>query len=89
MAKHVSKLSDQAKEYAKEALQTLDRSVLIEMLEGIGVACYDEETEETFAEAIVDSIEAGDIEFDFSFAASKAYPNHIARMWLDIDDVWI
>lgn len=85
----MSQLSEPAKAYAKEALQTLDREVLIQMLEGIGCACYDEETEETFAESIVDSIEAGDIEFDFSFAASKSYRHGIQMMWLDIDDVWI
>lgn len=84
----MNKLSESAKEYAKEALQTLERQELIDMLENIGCACYDEESEETFAEAIVDSIEAGDIDFDFSFVASKAYPPHIARLWLDIDDVW-
>ncbi len=85
----MNKLSEAAKAYAVEALQTLDREELISMLENIGCACYDEEGKDVFAESIVDSIEAGDIEFDWSFAASKSYRYGIQRMWLDIDDVWI
>ena len=38
------------------------RAGIVEMLEAIGIACYDDETTEELAEAAVDSIESGDIE---------------------------
>lgn len=39
---------------------SLDRAELVEELESLGIACYDEETDETLADALLDSCTAGD-----------------------------
>lgn len=39
----------------------LSREYIIELLEGIGVACYDDEPTQLLREALFDSVEAGDI----------------------------
>lgn len=84
----LAKLTEAAKTYCTEALEALDREELVNMLEGIGVACYDEEDNTVLAESAADSVEAGDIEFDFGFHAAKASPHHVYMLWLDIDEVW-
>jgi hypothetical protein len=82
-------LSPEAREYCIEVLIHNGREELVSSLEGIGVACYDEEDDRELAEAAADSVEAGDIEFDFSFVASKQYPHHLQRLHMDINEVWV
>lgn len=84
----MQKLTDEAREYCLEVVGEINRETMVEMLEGIGCACYDDEDISDFIEAIVDSIEAGDIEFDFGIHAAKNQKHHMYMKWLDIDDVW-
>ncbi len=84
----ITKLSEQAKQYCKACLLTLPREELVEKLEAISIACYDDEDNEILADAAVDSVEAGDIHFDWSFAFSKSMPHSVKMMWLDIDEIW-
>jgi len=90
VTKKTSCLSEEAKAYCQASLERQGRGAVVEMLEGIGVACYDEEGVEELAEAAVDSVEAGDIEFDFGMSAvDRSDGDYLYRLWLDIDDVWI
>lgn len=83
-------LSRAAKAYCTKALAELDRAELVSMLEAICIACYDDESvSNDLVPSAIDSIEAGDIEFDWSFAASKQYGHAAQMFWLDIDDVWV
>lgn len=41
---------------------TMDRADLVAALEGIGIACYDEESNDTLAEAYAESMESGDLD---------------------------
>jgi hypothetical protein len=85
----MSKLSSDAKAYCVEVLKNQGREALVSMLENIGVACYDDEDDYTLAEAAADSVEAGDIEFDWGHSYASSLPRHIYMAWLDIEDVWI
>ena len=84
----MQKLTEQAKTYCKEAISTMERDEIVSALEGIGTACYDDEEIEDLVDSYVDSVEAGDIEFDFSYASAMQYSHHIKMMNLEIDEVW-
>lgn len=84
----MSKLTEQAKTYCKEAISTLERAEIVSTLESLGIACYDDEETEELVDSYVESVEAEDIEFDFTYAAAMQYPHHIKMMNLDIDEVW-
>lgn len=84
----MQKLTEQAKTYCKEAISTMERDEIVSALEGLGIACYDDEDTEDLVDSYVDSVEAGDIEFDFSYSSAMQYPHHIKMMNLDINDVW-
>ena len=60
-------MTDREKAACKFALIDAGRETVIELLESIGVACYDEESTEELAEAAAESVESGDIDFtDYS-----------------------
>ena len=84
----MQKLTEQAKTYCKEAISLMERDEIVSTLEGIGTACYDDEKIEDLVDSYVDSVEAGDIEFDFSYSSAMQYPHHVKMMNLEIDDVW-
>mgnify|MGYP000955561697 CR=1 FL=1 len=84
----MSKLTPEARSYCFAAIMELPREQMVEMLESIGCACYDYETEETFAESIVDSIEAKDIEFEWGIWDAKSKSHSTYMLWLDIEDIW-
>jgi hypothetical protein len=84
----MSDLTDEAKAYVKSVVLREGRQYLVEALENIGAACYDEEDDDTLADAVVDSIEAGDIDFDFGFYVARAFGGEQYRLWLDIEEVW-
>ena len=82
-------LTKEAREYCTAALLTREREDVVQELESICVACYDDETmEDDLVPSMVDSVEAKDIDFDWSFAASKQYPHSVQMLWLDVDEVW-
>ena len=81
-------LTPEAKKYCKEALKAQGREFLVQQLENIGIACYDDEDEETLAEAAVDSVEAGDIDFDFGMQYALTSPAHLRVLYYHIKDVW-
>ena len=84
----MDKLTKEAKAYCVAFLEAQGREFLVQQLEGICVACYDEEDAAELAESAADSVEAGDIEFDWSFAPAKASKHHVYMLWLDVDEVW-
>lgn len=84
----MSKLTDEARAYCQEALEVRGRYKLVEMLESIGIACYDEEDVEELAEAVVDSVEAGDIDFEWDHVTAKNLHAYAYMLWLDIDEIW-
>lgn len=84
----MNKLTKPARKYCQAALEAQGREALVEMLEGICIACYDEEDAEELAESAVDSIEAGDIDFDWGHGAVKVAGHYCYMLWLDIDDIW-
>ena len=50
-----------------DAASRLERERVIELLEGIGVACFDDESTEELREAMIDSVKSGDIDpLDFT-----------------------
>jgi len=85
----MSKLSPEAKAYCKDILLKQGRTELVSQLESIGIACYDEEDDETLADSAVDSVEAGDIDFDWGLGQAKAFGHHSYMLWLDVEDVWV
>lgn len=85
----MQKLTPEARIYCTAAVELMEREELVAALENIGVACYDYEPIEDFVESYVDSVEAGDIEFDFSHAAALSYPHHVKMKWYDIEDTWV
>jgi hypothetical protein len=90
MSSKTYNLSKEAKAYAMAVLLQDGRESLIAQLEGVGCACYDEESDETLAEAVVESIEANDIEFDFRMPSDRSYqPGNIYSLWLDIEETWV
>jgi len=84
----MKKFTDEAREYCKAAISLMTREELVESLENIGVACYDDEPIEDFIDSYVDSVEAGDIEFDFSYQAANQYPHHVKMLRYNIDEVY-
>lgn len=85
----MKRLTAEAKAYCQEALEAMGRETIIDMLENqAGCACYDDEDTDSLAESAVDSVEAGDIEFDWGFAQAKSLGHHVYMTWLDIDEVW-
>lgn len=85
----MSKLTDEAKKYAAEYLEAQGREAVVQMLEGICIACYDDEDlTEDLIPAAVDSIEAGDIEIPWDYATARATSYAAGMAWLDVDDVW-
>lgn len=46
----------------------LDRERIVELLEGIGVACYDDEATQLLREALVESVRDGNIDRDHLLA---------------------
>ena len=84
----MQKLTEQAKTYCKEAISLMERDEIVSTLEGLGIACYDDEETEMLVDSYVESVEAGDIEFDFKYGAAMQYPHHIKMMNLEIDEVW-
>jgi hypothetical protein len=82
-------LTPEARIYCTAAVELMEREELVAALEGIGVACYDDEPIEDFVESYVDSVEAGDIEFDFKYSGALSYPYHVKMMWYDIEDTWV
>lgn len=82
-------LTPEAKAYCTAAVKLMDRDELVTALENLGIACYDNEDVEDFVDSYVDSVEAGDIEFDFSYAGTLSYPYHVKMMWYDIEDTWV
>lgn len=85
----IQKLTPEAKAYCTAAIELMEREELVAALENLGIACYDDEPIEDFVASYVDSVEAGDIEFDFSHAAALSYPHHVKMMWYDIEDIWV
>ena len=81
-------LTQEASYYCKKVALHLGRDHMVNDLEAIGIACYDDESDEVLADAFVSSVEAGDIEFDFSHCQAKNRPRHLYLEWLDIDEVW-
>ena len=67
------------------------RESLIAQLEGVGCACHDEDSDETLAESVVESIEANDIDFNFGMPSDRAYQPGAIRysLWLNIEETWI
>lgn len=84
----MSKLTKEARAYCKEVVSTWSREDLVAHVEGVGSAAYDDDDDDDLVESVVTSIEAGDIDFDFSYTGSKAYPHHIQMMALDIEETW-
>ena len=82
-------LSPEAKAYCTAAVELMDREELVVALENLCIACYDNEPTEDFVESYVDSVEAGDIEFDFGYTGTLSYPYHVKMMWYDIEDTWV
>jgi hypothetical protein len=82
-------LTPEARIYCTAAVELMEREELVAALENIGVACYDDEPIEDFVESYVDSVEAGDIEFDFGCNTAFSYPHHVKMKWLDIEDTWV
>lgn len=85
----MSKLSEEARKYAIASISEISREEMVSLLEGIGCACYDDEPEEDFVESIVDSIEAGDIEFEWSIWEAKSKSHSTYMLWLDIEEIWV
>lgn len=81
-------LSPEAKAYCKAAVELMDRDELVAALEGLCIACYDNEPIEDFVDSYVDSVEAGDIEFDFGYASAQQYPFVVKNMWYYIEETW-
>jgi hypothetical protein len=81
-------LTDEAREYCKEALMELGREYLAEQLGFVCVEVRDDDDDDDLAESVLDSIEAGDLEFDWGFGQSKCFAHHVQMLWLDIDEVW-
>lgn len=82
-------LSKTARKYCKEYLKEQGREPLVEQLEGIGVACYDDDDLDDLLDCAVDSVEAGDIEFDWSHAAAKSCNHRCYMLWLDIEEIHV
>ena len=79
------------KKYARIALETLSqrngRDALVDPLENIGTACYDDEPEEDLIESIIDSMEVGDIDrntIGWDLRSAQGYGNEAYHAWLDI-----
>lgn len=82
-------LTRQAREYCTAVLSLMEREEMVEILEGqLCVACYDEETKYDLVPAMVDSVEARDLDFDWSIGAAKVQSHYIYMLWLDIDEIW-
>ena len=62
---------------------------MIAQLEGVGCACHDEDSDETLAESVVESIEANDIGFDFGNGCLSGLTRSNYSLWLDIEETWI
>lgn len=85
----MQKLTKEARAYCLAAANEMSREELVQELENICIACYDEETiEEDFAPSFVDSVEAGDIEFDFNYSSAGRWSHPTKMLCLDIDEVW-
>ena len=83
------KFTPEAKDYCTAAVELMERDELVAALENIAIACYDYEETEDFVASYVDSVEAGDIEFDFSHQAALSYPHHVKMKWYSIEEVWV
>lgn len=82
-------LTQPAKDYAKHVLLNFhSRDDMVTMLESVGCACYDDEPDDDLADAIIDSIEANDIHFDFSWGVALARGGEAKMLWLDMGEVW-
>ena len=85
----MDKLTEPAKLYCQAIFEGMEREALVEILEGqLSIQCYDHEDTDTLAESVVVSVEAGDIEFDWSHDTAKASSRSNYHLWLDIEDVW-
>jgi len=84
----MDKLTQAAKDYASNVVSKMERGILVAELEYIGVACYDYEPTEDLVESYFDSIEAKDIDFDFSIHLAKHQPHHLYMDWVDIEEFW-
>jgi hypothetical protein len=85
----IQELTPEAKAYCTAAIELMDREELVAALENLGIACFDNEPTEDFVASYVDSVEAGDIEFDFGYAGTLSYPHHVKMMWYYIEEVWV
>lgn len=83
----MAQLTSEAHKYCKAALLEEGREYIIRLLEGVGVACYDDEETEELAEAAVESVATGDIEFDWSLACAKSCSHRTRMLWYDIDEI--
>jgi len=81
-------LTDEAKTYLAELFEARGREEITTELESICIAVYDEDDlVDDLIPCAIDSVEAGDIDVEFSMAESKFH--HSAYMaWLDIEEVW-
>jgi len=70
-------------EYLREVLGMWGRQRLVEELENIGCACYDDEPNEDLIEAIIHSIECNDIDFDWSYSYANTMPHYIKMLRLE------
>ncbi len=84
----IKKLTEQARAYCVAAIGTMERNEIVSTLESLGIACYDDEETSDLVESYVDSVEAEDIDFDWSYAAAMQYPHHVKMLNLDVDEVW-
>lgn len=85
----IQKLTPEAKAYCTAAIELMAREELVAALENLCTACYDNEPTEDFVASYVDSVEAGDIEFDFGYASARQYPYVVKNMWYDIEEPWV
>ena len=91
MATATNELTTNAREYAEEVYFQLGRETVVTILtDQLDRTCYKcEDLEETLIPLVVDAVEAGIVEFDWSEEASHKYPG---MMWMDhinLDKVWI
>ena len=82
------KLTKEAREYCSRFYRYSDRENVVQVLEGIGIQCYDDEPLGLLAEAAVVSVEDGDIEFDWSQEFAEQTHWYVKEAWHSIDEVW-
>lgn len=84
-----SRLSDPYKRYVQLYAYHMGREWLVEQLESIGIACYDDEPTSDFVAAFTDSHEAGDLkDIPWGVFEAKSLSHEMYMAYLDVDDRW-